>query len=100
MAELVEKLAKIIYDNVVVGSTPAGIELHFVEQAVEEQIKTITTWLDSVELPIVALNQTIAWQDKLRKRKMFRKDEIIFLVRQLQGEQRDADLAALKAELK
>lgn len=44
---LAEELAKIIYDNVVVGSTPEGIELHFVEQAVEEQVKLISTRLDS-----------------------------------------------------
>jgi len=45
---------------------------------------------------VLALNQTIAWGGKLEPRKIFRKEQIIELVRQLQQEQRDADIIWFK----
>jgi len=40
---------------------------------------------------IVALNQTITWAREFKNRKTFKKEQIIELIRQLQGDQRDAD---------
>lgn len=45
---------------------------------------------------ILALNQTLTWQGKLAKRKMFSKYEVIELVKQLQTDQFNADIAWFK----
>ena len=56
--------------------------------------------LNDEKPPVLALNQTITWGGKLRKRKIFKKEEIIELVRQLQTDQRNADVSFYQAQLK
>lgn len=46
--------------------------------------------------PVLALIDTLTWEGRLKDRKVFRKEEIIQLIKEFMGDQRDADAAWYK----